>query len=296
MNSFNLGAVLIALLVGMWLLYAVPRAADRRYTLGEAAKVAQQRHSESARDVTDACRTYSSLSHEVTDMPENRSLLRPADPTSRPRFGVEERTDLVHDRAHHTGLGTALKAILAMLVLTTLASVVTTSLSLTNIWFPLGSVAALGLYLVVLRATRALRAQTVIGTEHVNEAEARVESAPEAEEENDADANHAELEQASEKEISRSSEMSPAERHEAFLRQVLEAREEGRGKALADERFASRVSFRYGSLSTGSSLEAADVEEREAEAEVEQGTYLASNAQVIGSGLTVDDVMRRRRA
>lgn len=296
MNSFNLGAVLIALLVGMWLLYAVPKAADRRYTLGEAERVAQQRHSESARDVTDACRTYTSLSHEVTDMPENRSLLRPADPTSRPRFGVEERTDFVHDRVPRTVLGTAVRSLLAILVVTTLVSVVTTSLSLTNIWFPLGAVAALGLYLVVLRVTRALRARTVTDAEQVNEAEARVESASDVEEENDADVSQAELERASEAENSRPIEMSPAERHEAFLRQVLEAREEGKGKALADERFASRVSFRYGALSTGSSLEAADVEEREAESEVEQGTYLASNAQVIGSGLTVDDVMRRRRA
>lgn len=294
MNSFNLGAVLIALLVGVWLLYAVPKTADRRYTLGEAERVAQQRHSESARDVTDACRTYSSISHEVTDMPENRSLLRPADPTSRPRFGAEERTDLVEDRAPGPGLNIALTAILVILVVATLASVVTTSLSLTEIWFPLGAVSVLGLYLALVRATRSMRARSVRRPEDESDAGAPTEGAPEAEEEGAAELSDAVAEQASETEISRPSEMSPAERHEAFLRQVLEAREAGRGKALADERFASRVSFRYGALSTGNSLEAADVEEREAEAE--QGTYLASNAQVIGSGLTVDDVMRRRRA
>ncbi len=294
MNSFNLGAVLIALLVGVWLLYAVPKTADRRYTLGEAERVAQQRHSESARDVTDACRTYSSISHEVTDMPENRSLLRPADPTSRPRFGVEERTELVHDRAPHSGLNTALTALLVILVGVTLATVVTTSLSLTSIWFPLGAVVALGLCLVARHASRSMRTQNTSDVEEASDVEASHDNAPEVEQVSDAEVGHEVATQASDSESSRQSEMSPAERHEAFLRQVLEAREAGKGKALADERFASRVSFRYGALSTGSSLEAADVEEREAEAE--QGTYVASNAQVIGSGLTVDDVMRRRRA
>ncbi|EPH15800.1 hypothetical protein HMPREF1484_01437 [Dermabacter sp. HFH0086] len=294
MNSFNLGAVLIALLVGVWLLYAVPKTADRRYTLGEAERIAQQRHSESARDVTDACRTYSSISHEVTDMPENRSLLRPADPTSRPRFGVEKRTDLEHDRPHHSGLNTALTVLLSILVGVTLVTVVTTSLSLTSIWFPLGAVAALGLCLVARQATRLMHTRNASDDASVSDDEARIERAPEVEQESDGEASHAEIGQASDSEVSRPSDMSPAERHEAFLRQVLEAREAGTGKALADERFASRVSFRYGSLSTGSSLEAADVEEREADAE--RGTYLASDAQVIGSGLTVDDVMRRRRA
>lgn len=294
MDSFNLGAVLIALLVGVWLLYAVPKTADRRYTLGEAEKVAQQRHSESARDVTDACRTYSSFSHEVTEMPENRSLLRPADPTSRPRFGVEERTDLVHDRAPRSALNTALTALLVLLVAATLVSIVTTSLSLTSIWLPLGAVAALGLYLVALRSTRTLRSNQARVAVSDPEESALEESDAEGEKGAASDAGHDDIAQTSAVETARTSEMSPAERHEAFLRQVLEAREAGAGKALADERFASRVSFRYGALSTGSALEAADVEEREAEAE--QGAYHASNAQVIGSGLTVDDVMRRRRA
>lgn len=294
MDSFNLGAVLIALLVGVWLLYAVPKTADRRYTLGEAEKVAQQRHSESARDVTDACRTYSSFSHEVTEMPENRSLLRPADPTSRPRFGVEERTDLVHDRAPRSALNTAITVLLVLLVAATLVSVVTTSLSLTSIWLPLGAVAALGLYLVALRTTRSLRSNHARAEANETEEASFEESDAEGEKGAASDAGHDDIAQTSAVETARTSEMSPAERHEAFLRQVLEAREAGVGKALADERFASRVSFRYGALSTGSALEAADVEEREAEAE--QGAYHASNAQVIGSGLTVDDVMRRRRA
>ncbi|MCT2025517.1 hypothetical protein [Dermabacter hominis] len=294
MDSFNLGAVLIALLVGVWLLYAVPKTADRRYTLGEAEKVAQQRHSESARDVTDACRTYSSFSHEVTEMPENRSLLRPADPTSRPRFGVEERTDLVHDRAPRSALNTSLTVLLVLLVAATLVSVVTTSLSLTSIWLPLGAVAALGLYLVALRSTRTLRSNRARTAASVPEEPALEGSSAESEKGATSDAGHEDVAQTSAVETARTSEMSPAERHEAFLRQVLEAREAGAGKALADERFASRVSFRYGALSTGSALEASDVEEREAEAE--QGAYHASNAQVIGSGLTVDDVMRRRRA
>ena len=145
-----------------------------------------------------------------------------------------------------------------------------------------------------MRTTRSLRSNHARAEANETEEASFEESDAEGEKGGASDAGHDDTAQTSAVETARTSEMSPAERHEAFLRQVLEAREAGAGKALADERFASRVSFRYGALSTGSALEAADVEEREAEAE--QGAYHASNAQVIGSGLTVDDVMRRRRA
>ena len=81
METINLGAVLFALLLLVWLLYAVPRIAERRDLMGHARAVDLSRDSRAARDLTDAAHHRRRDPEVHAAMPENRLLTRPVDPT-----------------------------------------------------------------------------------------------------------------------------------------------------------------------------------------------------------------------
>lgn len=91
MGTLNLGALLFAMLLVVWVGYALPRTAARRELMGQAREVEKSRDSETARVLSSATRPRPTA-REVSSMPEDRLLLRPADPTRRPRFGDDPGT------------------------------------------------------------------------------------------------------------------------------------------------------------------------------------------------------------
>lgn len=117
MGTINLGAVLFALLLLVWLAYAVPRIAERRDVMGQTRPIDLSRDSGTARDLTEAAHLRRRSSEVHADMSDNRLLSRPSDPTSRPRF--EEPSRVVIDqegsaaRSRH-GRRTALVALVAL--------------------------------------------------------------------------------------------------------------------------------------------------------------------------------------
>jgi len=165
-ESINLGAVLFALLVLLWVGYALPRVASRREVMGRARAADLAEASPGARDLSEAVRSHRSTREVTSPMPEDRLLLRPADPTSRPRFDAAPgvRIDPVAERARSRR---ALRVALGGLVLVTLGLIVAAVAQLVAWWPPVLSAAALGAYLVGLRRaemerrTRARRARAL---------------------------------------------------------------------------------------------------------------------------------------
>lgn len=150
METFNLGAVLFALLLLLWLAYALPQVASRRDLMGQARAAERAEVSASARDLSEIARARRP-SHEVTaPMRDDRLLLRPADPTRRPRFDDEPGTRIDHDLERHRSRR-LLKAVLAVLALALVAVGAAAALGYAPWWTPIIPAVALGLYVIGLR-------------------------------------------------------------------------------------------------------------------------------------------------
>lgn len=258
-------------------------------------------------------------------MRENGQILRPADPTSRPRFELPESEADLGARiiAPVPRMNRAVTAMLLVLVVLTVALLVFAALSMVPVWAPVASCAAL----IVFLAARSLVKKTRTKTAHIDatqpsaghtdpesaptpskSAPAHPETAAAAHQTASAaesDANPANLAHpataadatptpvpAARDTQAVRGVINPAERHEAFLREVLEARTSGES---AHNYASGRESFRYGALSTQVRLEDPSLEEREAVEET-HGRFLSVQRPEIGSGLTVDDILERRRA
>lgn len=304
MESFNVGAVVFVLLIGLWLVYAMPTIAERRRILAEAERVSAQRHSTSARDLTNAARNHS-RQREVESMRDNGQILRPADPTSRPRFELPESEADLGARiiAPTPRMNRAVAAILLALVVLTVALLVLAALSMVTVWAPVASCGALVLFLVVhslVKNTRAKTAQKTVtqpsattSTDHANNSLHETESgAKHSTTPTDAAETAVTPVPAPRGSHSVTGVTNPAERHEAFLRHVLDTRAPGES---AHYSASGRESFRYGALSSQSRLEDAALEEREAVEET-HGRFLSAERPEIGGGLTVDEILERRRA
>ncbi len=150
METINLGAVLFALLLLVWLLYAVPRIAERRDLMGQARAVDLSRDSRAARDLTDAAHHRRRDPEVHAAMPENRLLTRPVDPTRRPRFEEPARIDV--ETAAPAGPGRRVRAVLlAGLVALTALAVVLAVIGAVAWYVPLVPVAILAGYVALLR-------------------------------------------------------------------------------------------------------------------------------------------------
>lgn len=179
METINLGAVLFALLLLLWVAYALPRTAGRREVMGRARAQEIAEMSSEARDLSEAVHARRSPSREVTaPMPQDRLLLRPADPTRRPRFDADPgvRIDLSEERQRSRRL---MRVLLAALALGTAALVVAAVIGPVSWWVPLISGGALLIYLAglrraeVQRRARATRAATLARQERAEQETAR---------------------------------------------------------------------------------------------------------------------------
>lgn len=162
-ESINLGAVLFALLLLLWVAYALPRTASRRDVMGRARAAEHTEMSPAARDLSEAVHSRRPSREASVPMPQDRLLLRPADPTSRPRFHADPgaRIDHLEERARSRRL---LQVVLTSLSVVTVALIALTVTQIVPWWAPLLSGGGLALYLVGLRRaelerrTRARRA------------------------------------------------------------------------------------------------------------------------------------------
>lgn len=150
METINLGAVLFGILLLLWLTYALPRTASRRDVMGRARAADEAEMTSQARDLSAAVHARRTTAEVNPAMSQDRLLLRPADPTRRPRFDAEPgtRIDHVQERARSRRL---LRVVLLGLLATT---AVLTGLAVAQIlswWLPV--IAAVGVvgYLVGLR-------------------------------------------------------------------------------------------------------------------------------------------------
>lgn len=149
-ESFNLGAVLFALLLLLWVAYALPRTASRRDVMGRARAAERTEISPAARDLSAVVHSRRPTREASASMSQDRLLLRPADPTSRPRFHTDpgSRIDPFEERARSRRLLTVVLSALAVvtIILTVLAVAAAVP------WWVAGlSAAGLGIYLVGLR-------------------------------------------------------------------------------------------------------------------------------------------------
>lgn len=150
MESINLGAVLFGLLLLLWVAYALPRTAGRREVMGRARASELSEMSSEARDLSAAVHSRRS-SHEVNAaMSQDRLLLRPADPTSRPRFDAVPgaRIDLLEERTRSRRL---MRIFLAGMIALTLALAALAIAGVVAWWIPVIAVVAVAIYLVGLR-------------------------------------------------------------------------------------------------------------------------------------------------
>ena len=101
METINLGAVLFGILLLLWLTYALPRTASRRDVMGRARAADEAEMTSQARDLSAAVHARRTTAEVNPAMSQDRLLLRPADPTRRPRFDAEPgtRIDPVQERA-----------------------------------------------------------------------------------------------------------------------------------------------------------------------------------------------------
>ncbi|MCL6421809.1 hypothetical protein Bequi_00165 [Brachybacterium sp. JHP9] len=171
MENFNLGAVLIALLLLLWIGYAVPRTAARRDVMGAAHQVERSRESATARDLSAAIRTLP-RAHEVSPMTEDRMLLRPADPTRRPRFEEDPGTR-VGSLSENVTARRMLMAVLLVLVVGTIALAGLSLAGMVPWWSAVVCAAVLGVYLVGLRRAELERRSRAMTLRAASRAEAR---------------------------------------------------------------------------------------------------------------------------
>ena len=148
--EINLGAVLFGILLLLWLAYALPRTASRRDVMGRARAADEAEMTSQARDLSAAVHARRTTAEVNPPMSQDRLLLRPADPTRRPRFDAEPgtRIDLAQERVRSRRL---LRVVLAALLT---ATAVLTGLAVAQIaswWLPAIALAGVVAYLVGLR-------------------------------------------------------------------------------------------------------------------------------------------------
>jgi hypothetical protein len=148
-ETFNLGAVLFALLLLVWIGYAVPRSAERRELISRAREAVRSRDSRTARDLSEAAHSRP-RAREVHAMTEDRLLLRPADPTTRPRFDADPGTR-VDPYVEAGRQRRTLRVVLLSLIAVTIAVAVLGGLSVLPLWSALIPLAVLAAYIVGLR-------------------------------------------------------------------------------------------------------------------------------------------------
>lgn len=149
METFNLGAVLFALLLLVWVGYAVPRSAERRELISRARDAMRSRDSRTARDLSEAAHSRP-RAREVHVMNDDRLLLRPADPTARPRFDASPGTRV--DPFEEAGRQRrTLRVVLLALALATIGVGVLAGVSILPVWSVLLPLAVLAAYVVGLR-------------------------------------------------------------------------------------------------------------------------------------------------
>lgn len=149
METFNLGAVLFALLLLVWVGYAVPRSAERRELISRARDAMRSRDSRTARDLSEAAHSRP-RAREVHVMNDDRLLLRPADPTARPRFDASPGTR-VDPYVEAGRQRRTLRVVLGALVLVTIGVGVLTGFSILPLWSVALPVVVLAAYVVGLR-------------------------------------------------------------------------------------------------------------------------------------------------
>lgn len=180
MESINLGAVLFGILLLLWLAYALPRTASRREVMGRTHAADHAEMSSQARDLSAAVHARRTSSPEVNpSMSQDRLLLRPADPTRRPRFDAEPGTRMepVQERARSRWLLGGLLAVTAILIVLAVVKVVIW-------WAPLIALAGVGVFLLGLRRAeidrraRETRAATRARQERAQEETARRREQP----------------------------------------------------------------------------------------------------------------------
>lgn len=150
MDSFNLSAFLTLFLVVLWMAYAVPRIAERRRAMSDAETDVRASAPTLSRDIAVARRTAARTPEVSSPMADSHPLLRPADPTSRPRFSDApgERVDTL---AEERGRMTVLRVFFAVLLVATVALTVTSVLALTPWWSAGAAAVVLALYVWSLR-------------------------------------------------------------------------------------------------------------------------------------------------
>lgn len=177
MESINLGAVLFGILLLLWLGYALPRTARRREVMGRARAADEAEMSSQARDLSAAVHARRTSSEVNPPMSQDRLLLRPADPTRRPRFDADPgtRMDPAEERSRsRRALGLVLGGLLAV----TAALVLLAVLQLVSWWIPVLGIAGLGVYLLGLRrAELQRRARLTRAATRAREQRARAETA-----------------------------------------------------------------------------------------------------------------------
>ena len=148
--SVNLGAVLFGILLLLWLAYALPRTASRRDVMGRARAADDAEMTPQARDLSAAVHARSPTAEVNPPMSQDRLLLRPADPTRRPRFDAEPgtRIDLVQERARSRRL---LRVALGVLLASTAALLGLAVAQVVSWWLPGVALIGVAAYLVGLR-------------------------------------------------------------------------------------------------------------------------------------------------
>ncbi|WP_114855954.1 hypothetical protein [Brachybacterium sp. YJGR34] len=165
MESINLGAVLFGVLLLLWVTYALPRTAGRRDEMGRARAADSAEMTPQARDLSAAVHARRPSSEGKPPMSQDRLILRPADPTSRPRFEAVPGTRI--DQLEERGRSRRLLTIVLGALLASTAVLIGLALAqLIAWWTPLIALAGVGAFLVGLRRAelerraRATRAAT----------------------------------------------------------------------------------------------------------------------------------------
>ncbi|WP_341855157.1 hypothetical protein [Brachybacterium sp. GPGPB12] len=161
----------------LWLVYAPPRTAARREVMGRARAADEAGMTPQARDLSEAVHARRSSAEVTTPMPQDRLLMRPADPTRRPRFDTDPgtRVDLGEERGRSRRL---IRGVLIGLVALTAALVVGAVANVAPWWPPVLGAVVLGVFLVgPRRAELERRARRTRAAIRVRQEQAEAETA-----------------------------------------------------------------------------------------------------------------------
>ncbi|WP_345078341.1 hypothetical protein [Brachybacterium paraconglomeratum] len=150
MESINLGAVLFGILLLLWLAYALPRTASRREVMGRAHAADEAEMTPQARDLSAAVHARRMPTEVNPSMSQDRLLLRPADPTRRPRFDAEPgtRIDPAQERVRSRRL---LRVVLGGMLLATAVLIGLAVTQTVTWWLPVIALIGTVIYLLGLR-------------------------------------------------------------------------------------------------------------------------------------------------